>query len=179
MKDNENGEQRIIDKIGNLDSGRPNLGLLMPVFMFRFFFLSTQEKLKEKFGQLETDKILYDAGFSAGNEFCENFVSYENDVKNFLVSLQTAFKEQRIAILQLENMDLNSLYFEVSMSEDVDCSGAQHEGRYVCSMCEGFLSGIFSFYFKRIFDSKELDSWTSDIPKCTFEIKPKKTKKPS
>ncbi|AWB09798.1 hypothetical protein TDSAC_0422 [Thermodesulfobium acidiphilum] len=179
MKSDENVEQGIIDKIGNIDAGRPNLGLLMPVFMYRFFFISVQEKLKERFGQSEADRVLFDAGFLAGNEFCETFISAEGDVKKFLVSLQTAFKEQRLGVLQLEDMDLNSLYFEISILEDVYCSGVEHSDRFVCSMCEGFLAGIFSFYFKRIFEAKELEAWTGTNPKSTFELKPKKIKKSS
>ncbi|WP_448589376.1 hypothetical protein [Thermodesulfobium sp.] len=178
MKSDENFEQSITDRVGNLDAGRPNLGLLMPVFMCRFFLISVQEKLREKFGQLEADKVFYEAFFLAGNEFCEKFVSHEGDVKKFLISLQTSFKDQRLGILQLEDIDLNSLYFEVSLLEDVFCSGIQQE-EHLLSLSEGFLAGIFSFYFKRIFEARALSLWNGLNPKSTFEIKPKRAIKSS
>ena len=62
------------DFIGDIEDGRPNLGNTTRIEVYRLFQYTLRDVLEARYGTEESDRILYEAGFLAGKNFCEKFV---------------------------------------------------------------------------------------------------------
>ena len=73
-----------------------------------------------------------------------------------------------MGILRLEEADLESMRFTLTVAEDLDCSGLPLLDDTVCHYDEGFLAGILSTYTGAPFQAKEVDCWASGDRVCRF-----------
>jgi predicted hydrocarbon binding protein len=155
--------------IGNIGEGRPNLGNTMDVSVYRLMQFTLRDVLIKQFDVETADKIFYEAGKSAGKEFCKELITRKDDFNEFVVELQELLKELKIGILRIEKSDLEKMNFILTIAEDLDCSGLPVSDETICKYDEGFISGLFSEYAGKRFNAAEIGCWCSGDRVCRYE----------
>lgn len=158
------------DQLGDLKTGRPNLGLNTTVEMYRLMQFTLRAVLEKNYGMEVANQLLIDAGRLAGVEFCKQNLDISLPLKSFIAQIHEAFLKHSIGILRVEEMDVEKLNFILTCSEDLDCSGLPITGFTVCKYDEGFFEGIFNTYTQKEFMVKEIDCWSTGDRTCRFQI---------
>lgn len=161
------------DFIGDIELGRPNLGNMTRIEVYRLFQYTLRDVLEARYGTEEADRILYDAGFLAGRNFCDKLIGKEESLEKFLDKVQKTLKDLSVGILRVERSDLDNCQFTLTVDEDLDCSGLPEMDHAVCNYDEGFIAGIFYAYNGSKMDVKEIDCWCTNDRTCRFEVKAK------
>ena len=156
--------------LGDLDQGRPNLGLKIPVLVYRLLQYTWRDVMITELGVDKANEIIIKAGKLAGTQFCENMLNRDLEFNEFVAQLQQVLKEQAIGILRVEKADLENLKFTLTVAEDLDCSGLPTTDEVVCQYDEGFIAGIFESYTGKPFSAKEIDCWASGDRVCRFSV---------
>ena len=156
--------------LGNIEEGRSNLGLMVPVFFYRLLQYTIRDVLIKRYDVKTTKNIFVEAGRLAGNEFCQNMLNKDLDYNNFLAELQKLLKETNIGILTIEKADFEDMEFTVTIAEDLDCSGLPVSNETVCNYDEGFIKGILEAYTEREFSVTEINCWANGDRICRFKI---------
>jgi len=155
--------------IGDIGEGRPNLGSTMDVSVYRLMQFTLRDVLIKRYDAETADRIFYEAGKHAGEEFCKELITQKDDFNAFVTELQELLKELKIGILRIEKSDLENMNFTLTVAEDLDCSGLPASDETICTYDEGFISGLFSQYTGKSFSAKEIDCWCSGDRVCRFE----------
>lgn len=155
--------------LGNLDEGRPNLGDSMNVAVYRLMQFTLRDVLIRQLGVAAADRVFYDAGQRAGEEFYRNVLTQKADFQSFIADLQASLKRLSIGILRVEKADLEQLSFTLTVAEDLDCSGLPVCGEQICTYDEGFIHGLLTSHTGREFRVREVDCWASGDRVCRFE----------
>jgi predicted hydrocarbon binding protein len=163
--------------LGDLEKGRPNLGLNVPVMAYRLLQYTLRDVLITELDVDKANDIFIKAGKLAGAQFAKNLLNLKLGFNEFIVQLQQALKEQSIGILRIEKADMENMRFTVTVAEDLDCSGLPFTDEVVCQYDEGFLSGIFEAYTEKPFHAEEIDCWASGGRVCRFDVKEVKADK--
>ena len=159
------------DLVGDVATGRPNLGNMTRIEVYRLFQYTLRDVLEKRYGTEESDKILYDAGYIAGKNFCEKFIGKMDDFNEFVKKVQEQLLALSIGILRVETADQEKATFTLSVAEDLDCSGLPDMDHAVCTYDEGFIAGIFKSQTGMDFSVKETDCWCTGDRTCRFEVK--------
>ncbi len=161
------------DDLGDIELGRPNLGQMLPVAVYRLAQYTMRETLAQHYGDEKAAELLRESGWIAGREFCLNIMDRQLAPNAFISQLQVKLKELSIGILRVEKADLDQLKFTLTVSEDLDCSGLPLAGTTVCDYDEGFISGLlFTYTGGKPFYAKEIDCWATGDRTCRFDIRP-------
>jgi len=158
--------------LGDIQEGRPNLGMFTRVEVYRLMQYTMRAVLEEKFGDAETRRLLSKAGRISGEAFCKNKLDVNLPLNKFIARLHEILEEMAIGVLRVEKIDAENLHLIVTVSEDLDCSGLPVNGYTVCDYDEGFLAGIFKIYTGKEFEVKEIDCWSTGDRTCRFTINP-------
>ena len=158
--------------LGDIQEGRPNLGPMVHVAVYRLMQYTLRDLLIRESGVEEADRIFFEAGRKAGEEFCGNVLTQQGDVNAMLKELEQAMKELGIGILRVESADLDEGTFVITVAEDLDCSGIPVCSEEVCIYDEGFLAGLLQAYTGRDFHVKEVDCWGTGGRICRFKVDP-------
>ena len=159
------------DDLGDLEKGRPNLGLTVPILVYRLLQYTFRDVMITELGVKKTNDIIIKAGRLAGRQFCENMLNRDLDFNEFVSQLQSVLKEQSIGILRIEKADLDQMRFTLTVAEDLDCSGLPASDEVTCQYDEGFISGIMEAYTGKSFQAKEIDCWASGGRLCRFDVR--------
>ncbi len=159
--------------LGDVKVGRPNLGDITSVQAYRLFQFSLRQILEDRFGLEQTDNLFRQAGELAGNEFAAAQLDCGKPLFEFVADLQKKLLDLKIGILRVERADAGTLEFDLTVSEDLDCSGLPLLGRTICSFDEGLIAGIFKRYVGKEFKVKEIDCWTTGAKTCRFTVRPR------
>ena len=159
------------DLIGDINTGRPNLGLETRLEVYRLMQFSFRDVLEQRLGTEATDEIFYDSGYLAGTEMYKAFFSGITDFNEFIRCLQEKMKELKIGIVRIEKADFVNWEFTITVSEDLDCSGLPELDYEICIYDEGMLSGLLEGFTQRKFKVKEIDCWCTGDRTCRFEAK--------
>ena len=159
--------------IGNIKEGRPNLGELTYVAVYRLMHYSIRDVLDDKFGSEKAEEILKESGKLVGYELCRNELDIKKPFNEFISELRTLLIDMKIGVLRIEMTDLKKMSFVITIAEDLECSGLPLMGRSVCEYDEGLIAGIFNYYYKKEFDVEETDCWTTGAKICRFAINQK------
>jgi predicted hydrocarbon binding protein len=154
--------------MGDIESGRPNLGLQVSVLAYRLLQYTWRDTMIVELGAEKANDIIVKAGRLAGEQFCENVLDRKLGFNEFIAQLQRVLKEQAIGILRIETADLENMRFSLTVAEDLDCSGLPFSDETVCQYDEGFIAGILSAYTGKPFYAKETDCWASGDRVCRF-----------
>ena len=154
--------------IGDIQEGRPNLGLNTNVAVYRLMQFTLRNVLLQEYGVEKANEIFVSAGKLAGSEFCKNVLDTNLDFSEFVADLQEKLKTLNIGILRVEEADIEKMQFVLTVAEDLDCSGLPASGETICDYDEGFISGILETYTGKVFEVKEVDCWTSGGRVCRF-----------
>jgi len=157
--------------LGNIGDGRVNLGLDMPVLVYRLFQFTLRDILEREYGKKTACELFRSAGRLAGIQFAENVLDLTGDFDYFIANLQMKLQELKIGILRVESADFNNMKFTLTVSEDLDCSGLPISGDTVCDYDEGFIAGILEVYTGKTFDAKEIDCWSTGDRTCRFNVR--------
>lgn len=172
MSDNEVKNIPLSEKsMGDVSTGRPNLGPDVPVWIYRLMQYTLKASLEKEFGAQKGNEILYNAGKIAGARFCELRIGRDLEFNDFISTLQRELRDNKIGILRVEKQNSEKMHFTVTIAEDIDCSGLPVTDETLCVYDEGFLAGIMSFYTGREFSAKEVDCWATGERICRFEVK--------
>ena len=156
------------DLLGNLDEGRPNLGRMTRVEVYRLMQFCFRDVLEREYGSDKADKLFYQAGYLAGTHFYEHAIGPVTDLGVFVRKLQDALREMYIGILRVEEEDLANGRLVVTVSEDLDCSGLPELGYEVCTYDEGFIAALLESFSGQKFEVKEVDCWCTGDRTCRF-----------
>jgi uncharacterized protein len=162
------------EDLGDIEQGRPNLGPLTPVAVYRLMEYTLRDVLITRYDVQTANEILVEAGKLAGSEFCKNVLNVSLDFDAFVADLQEKLKSLKIGVLRIERADKEKMEFSLTVAEDLDCSGLPMVDECVCDYDEGFIAGILNTYAGIEFDVKEVDCWASGERICRFSVKPKK-----
>jgi hypothetical protein len=160
------------EDLGDIAEGRPNLGNLVPVSVYRLLQFTLRDAITEAYDDETARKLLVAAGRRAGREYCRNVLDTALGMSRFLADLQKKLREWSIGILRIEKSDLERREFILSVAEDLDCSGLAVSDNTVCDFDEGFIAGIFLEYTGQEFRAREIDCWASGERVCRFEVAP-------
>ena len=172
FKEERDSNKFVWDDLGDLEKGRPNLGLTVPVLAYRLLQYTFRDVMITELGINKTnDIIIIKAGRLAGRQFCENMLNRELDFNEFVSQLQSVLREQAIGILRIEKADLENMRFMLTVAEDLDCSGLPPTDEVTCKYDEGFIAGIMEAYTGKPFYAKEIDCWASGERLCRFDVR--------
>jgi len=160
------------DMLGDVGLGRENLGMNMPVLVYRLFQYTMRATLVRELGTAEMIRIFRESGRLSGKEFAENMLDLKQPTGKFLSQLQSTMKDLGIGILRFEEFDAKNGKATLTVSEDLDCSGLPVTGECVCNYDEGFISGILGAYTNRPYFTIEVDCWAKGDRVCRFEAEP-------
>ncbi len=156
--------------LGDIELGRPKLGPLTHVAVYRLMQYTMRDVIEKQFGPQKTNEIFVDAGFKAGFEFCKNALDTTLDFNGFVANLTDSLLNFGIGLLRVENADLEKFSFVMAVSEDLDCSGLPYSGVAFCDYDEGFIAGIMNCYTNKKFVVKEIDCWGTGERTCRFTV---------
>ncbi len=156
--------------LGDLDQGRPNLGMKIPVLFYRLLQYTWRDVMITELGVDKANEIIIKAGKLAGAQFCENMLNRDLEFNEFVAQLQQVLKEEAVGILRVEKADLENMRFILTIAEDLDCSGLPTTNEVICQYDEGFIAGIFESYTGKLFSAKEIDCWASGDRVCRFRV---------
>lgn len=157
--------------LGDINTGRPNLGSQVSVRVYRLLQYTLRDVLIAELGVDGANAILIKAGWQAGFHFCINMLDRNMGFNEFIAQLQRILKEQAIGILRIEHVDLENMHFVLTVSEDLDCSGLPCTDEVVCKYDEGFIAGLLEAYTGKSFSAKEIDCWASGDRVCRFDVR--------
>ena len=166
----EKNEEFSWDELGDIELGRPNLGQLVPVSVYRLLQYSVRQVLTTEFDRDFANTILHKSGKLVGQKFCKDLLDTSLDLSEFMSDLKRVLIEQKIGILRIEKVDLKTMEFVLSVAEDLDCSGLPFIDESVCNFDEGFIAGIMKVYTGKEFTVKEVDCWGTGDRVCRFLI---------
>ena len=156
--------------LGNdMKLARPGLGGETKVEVYRLLQFTLRDILEQRYGTKETDAIFLEAGTLAGKEFFKNYCSEAKDVPSLAKLIQQQFKDLRIGIVRFEIADVENLTFQLTVDEDLDCSGLPDTHDQVCVYDEGFIKGILDSFTGFDFTVEEIDCWCSGARTCRFK----------
>lgn len=158
--------------LGNICNGRPNLGNMTRIEMYRLMQFTFRDIMEQELGIEKTDEIFFRSGKLAGKAFYENMMVPEEDLNSFVRQLQDALKEYGIGILRVEKVDMASGELILTVSEDLDCSGLPELDYEICKYDEGFIAALLEGFSSIPFDVKEIDCWCTGDRTCRFKAVP-------
>ena len=157
------------EMLGDLGSGRENLGASMPVLVYRLFQYTMRDVINKEFGVQAGIDIFRKAGELAGSQFAKNVLDLSVPLDKFISDLQNALKQNVIGVLRIEHFDPENGNMTMTVGEDLDCSGLPITGETVCHYDEGFIAGILKTYTKQNYVVREVDCWSTGARVCRFK----------
>ena len=157
--------------IGDIQLGRPNLGALIRVEVYRLLKFALRDTLEKNLGSEKTDEIFYDAGKTAGGIFYNQFFSAVTDFNDFADQIQNVFRELKIGVFRFEQSNFEEGTFMMSVGEDADCSGLPELDYETCVYDEGFIAALLDKFTGKPATAKEIDCWTTGGRTCRFLAK--------
>ncbi|MCW2276965.1 V4R domain-containing protein [Heliophilum fasciatum] len=159
------------DLLGDIEKGRPNLGRMVPVEVYRLMQFTFRDVMEQHVGTEQTDQMFFEAGKLAGREFCRKQLGTITDFHEFIQQVQRSLREMGIGIFRVEKADLVRREFELTVAEDLDCSGLPELDYEICKYDEGFIAGVLESYGGKSYTVKESDCWCTGERVCRFMAK--------
>lgn len=156
-------------KLGDIAEGRPNMGPVVPVAVYRLLEYSVNNVLFDLYGAEQANEIFRKAGFLAATEFAQNCLPLDGDQDEFLLAVQQQLRELKIGVFRVERLDVEKGEVTITVYEDLDCSGLPPTHELVCNYDEGFIAGLLEAYFHKPFTVREVDCWSKGDRVCRFK----------
>ena len=172
FKEDREESQFTWNMLGDIEAGRPNLGPMMHLAVYRLMQFTLRDILIRDFGVETADRIFFEAGKKAGEEFCRNLLADAKDLNSFCAGIQKNMKDLGIGIFRVESADYEKGSFVLTVAEDLDCSGIPVCNEEICIYDEGFIAGLLLAYTGKDFLVKEVDCWGTGDRICRFTAIP-------
>ena len=157
------------ENIGDIKSGRENLGEEMPIAVYRLMQYTLLDVLSQEFGIDRAYGYFRESGLLAGTEFAKNALNLKQGFESFISHLQEVLKDLKVGVLRIESADLDTGEIILTIGEDLDCSGLPVTNENVCVYDEGFIAGILNTYTNKKYNVQEIDCWASGARVCRFK----------
>lgn len=154
---------------GDMKIARPGLGGDTKVEVYRLLQFTLRDVLEERYGTKEVDAIFLEAGTLAGREFFKKYCAGVTDIPALAKIVQEQFRELGIGIVRFEVADAQKMTFQLTVDEDLDCSGLPDTADHICVYDEGFIKGILDSFTGNNFTVREVDCWCSGARTCRFK----------
>lgn len=148
---------------------RPGLGKTTSLESYRLFQFTLRDVLEQRFGTEVADELFRDAGVKAGHAFFEKYCTGAKDVGDLARIIQDKFRELSIGIVRFEKIDLENMTIQLTVDEDLDCSGLPDSQDQICVYDEGLIKGILEAFTGKVFTVREVDCWCSGERTCRFK----------
>lgn len=158
------------DLIGNIDQGRPNLGHMARLEVYRLMQFCFRDVMEQELGTEGADRLFYESGKLAGTQFFQNILGPVAGLDDFVKQLQSVLRELGIGIFRVEQADPDNGSFVFTVSEDLDCSGLPELDYEICTYDEGFIAGLMESFTGNNFRVKEIDCWCTGDRTCRFSV---------
>jgi len=162
------------DKLGDIKEGRGDLGVEMPVVVYRLMQYTMLDVLSKAYGTDKANEHFQKAGFLAGSEFAKNTLDLTVDFNTFIANLQKSLLDLKIGVLRMESFCNETGKIVLTVGQDLDCSGLPITHENVCIYDEGFIAGILEVYTGTKYDVREVDCWANGDRVCRFNGTPVK-----
>lgn len=157
------------DVIGaNMDEARPGLGAATRIEIYRLLQFTLRDVLEQRYGTEAADSIFFDAGVMAGKAFFTQYCAGAEDLSSLVKTVQEKFREFGIGVVRFEIADAENMRFQLTVDEDLDCSGLPDSSDHICVYDEGFIKGLLDSFTGKNFSVKEVDCWCSGARTCRF-----------
>lgn len=156
------------DLLGDLTARRPNLGPKLRVEVYRLMQYSLRDVISLRYGDDEADALFREAGRLAGRHFYEHVVGTPESPEDLVARLQAVLRDLGMGILRVERLDMESGELQLTVSEDLDCSGLPELDYQVCVYDEGFIAALLESFTGKRFTVKEVDCWCTGDRTCRF-----------
>lgn len=150
---------------------RPALGKKTELEIYRLFQFTLRDILEQRFGTDTTDEVFRAAGRMAGKAFFEHYCSSAKTITELANVIQEKFKELAIGIVRFEKVDLEKMEIQLTVDEDLDCSGLPDTDDQICVYDEGLIQGMLEAFTNKPFRVRETDCWCSGERVCRFTAK--------
>lgn len=158
------------DLIGcNMNDARPGLGVNTTIEVYRLLQFTLRDILETRWGTDVVDEVFRDAGALAGKAFFERYCADVSDIPSLAKMVQMQFRNMGIGIVRFEKADADTMTFQLTVDEDLDCSGLPDSADHICVYDEGFIKGILDAFTGRNFTVREVDCWCSGARTCRFK----------
>ena len=156
------------EHLGDLAAGRPNLGPLTRLEVYRLMQFCFRDVVEARFGTAAADETFYEAGALAGRHLYERLIAPVEGLDAFLAKLRDVLRDLKVGVLRVEESDPEKGRFVLTVSEDVDCSGLPDLSYEVCRYDEGLISALLESFTGRPFAVREIDCWSTGDRTCRF-----------
>ena len=153
---------------GDITTSRPNLGGDTRVEVYRLLQFTFRDVLEQRYGTAEVDEIFLEAGVLAGKAFFKQYCAGASDLASLAKIIQEQFRDMGIGIVRFEIADTEKMAFQLTVDEDLDCSGLPDSAEHICIYDEGFIKGILDSFTGEAFSVHEVDCWCSGARTCRF-----------
>ena len=154
--------------MAGIEEGRGDLGLDMPVLVYRLMQYTMLEELTKHYGLEKANNHFKNAGHKAGSEYAKNVLPLDVEFNEFVAALQASLKDLKVGILRIEVFEAETGKIVLTVGQDLDCSGLPITHENVCIYDEGFIAGILEAYTGKKYDVREVDCWASGDRTCRF-----------
>ena len=148
---------------------RPGLGDQTTVEVYRLMQFTLRDIIEERYGTGTADTIFLEAGVLAGKAFFGRYCKDAKDLTALTRIVSEQFKNLGIGVVRFEAADPEKLTFQLTVDEDLDCSGLPDNADHICVYDEGFIKGILDAFTGKDFLVKEVDCWCSGARTCRFK----------
>ena len=152
-----------------MDIARPGLGGETRVEVYRLLQFTLRDIIEQRYGTEAADAIFLEAGVLAGKEFFKHYCTIAQDVPSLAKIIQEQFRDLGIGIVRFEVADPQNMTFQLTVDEDLDCSGLPDSEDHICIYDEGFIKGILDSFTGKNFSVQEIDCWCSGARTCRFK----------
>lgn len=150
---------------------RPSLGMKTDLEVYRLLQYTIRDVLEERYGTETADEIFRNAGRMAGQCLYEKYFSKAENITDLANTVQEQFRALGMGIVRFEKVDLENMVIQLTVDEDLDCSGLPDTGDQICVYDEGLIQGILESFTKRPFHVRETDCWCTGERTCRFQAK--------
>jgi len=154
--------------MAGIEEGRGDLGLDMPVLVYRLMQYTMLEELTKNYGLEKANGHFKNAGHRAGSEYAKNVLPLDVEFNEFVAALQASLKDLKVGILRIEVFEPETGKIVLTVGQDLDCSGLPITHENVCIYDEGFIAGILDAYTGKKYEVREVDCWASGDRTCRF-----------
>jgi predicted hydrocarbon binding protein len=132
------------DIIGDIHEGRPNLGGMVNLVLYRLMQFSFQVVAVKKFSEEGSDKLFLEAGNIAGRFFFDNFLKEHKalPLDAFLEKFRSILDEHGIRFVRIDSVDTDKGTFALSIATGI--AGVELVDNYHYDV--GFTEGVLSKY---------------------------------
>ncbi|MCL2639525.1 MAG: hypothetical protein FWD53_01640 [Phycisphaerales bacterium] len=148
------------DLIGDLQSGRPNMGVQVNLALYRLMQYTFHEVASKKLDRLEGNQIFHDAGNLAGKFFFAHFLTEHKGLplEAFLGKLRSILDDNGYRFSGLDSVAIDKGEFALSVATGIEGAGLDAIKLDDCQYDIGFMEGVLSKYA-----GKELKATTVNV----------------